>query len=182
MAAIISKETFDKFTEKEKEEVIELYKPLLQSKLKQKSSRHPEEEYDYGVVDGQLELFDDLFGKENLQLKSIKTWEDVEKEFPASRTLWSNIFTFVDNDSLRLKLILTYKIAKLIELGYGGVITSEEWENDEWKYVISCDKRELLKEKTCHKRMFIAFHTQEQRDEFMSYPENIDLVRYYFLT
>lgn len=127
------------------------------------------------------------FGEHNIQLKpQIKTWKDVEKAEGGDIKVNSKV---TNPNGRAWGLSLKYhnkaeaslKLAILIDLGYGGMVKEEEWGNDEWKYVISCGNNELLKEKTCHRKEFIAFHTQQQRDEFMSYPENITLIKQYYI-
>lgn len=62
--AIISQETWDKFTEEEKELTIELYSGL---------TNEPEDKHIIGVMNS-------IFGKENLHPKpKIRTWGDVEE-------------------------------------------------------------------------------------------------------
>ena len=83
-------------------------------------------------------------------------------------------------------MIATYKIAKLIELGYGGMVTDEEWKNKDitkWIVVPNDDNGKLIIVDTWHnsKRGCIAFHTQQQAKEFMSYPENRTLVKQYYM-
>jgi hypothetical protein len=55
---------------------------------------------------------------------------------------------------------------------FGGVITDEEWENDEWKFVIyRCDNRiKMISVVSVYH--FLAFHTEKQRDLFLEkYPQ-----------
>ena len=55
---------------------------------------------------------------------------------------------------------------------FGGVITDEEWENDEWKFVIyRCDNR-IKTISVVSIYHFLAFHTEKQRDLFLEkYPQ-----------
>jgi hypothetical protein len=55
---------------------------------------------------------------------------------------------------------------------FGGVITDEEWENDEHKYVIhKCDNR-ITTISIVSSYYFLAFHTEKQRDLFLKkYPQ-----------
>ena len=57
---------------------------------------------------------------------------------------------------------------------FGGVITDEEWNNDEWKFVIyrngSCIC--ICKTAIIHDYHFLAFYTEKQRDLFLKiYPQ-----------
>lgn len=61
---------------------------------------------------------------------------------------------------------------------YGGEITDEEWSNDEWKYSISIDNKGIINNTSMvHLKEIIAFHTEEQRDKFLSFPENVKLIK-----
>lgn len=137
------------------------------------------------------ELLENKFGKDVLEDKQIKTWEDVEDnyvEYQKYVAVSNDIEEGIINieDKLRLKLLATYRIAKLIELGYGGLIDNKEWENTNiHKYYVSCyideNKSELDIGISWREKYFIAFHTNEQREEFMSYESNIKLVEQYYM-
>lgn len=74
------------------------------------------------------------------------------------------------------------KIYQLIDEGYGGYITDEEWDNELMtKYTIEELDNELLFRWTYTGREHIAFHTSQQRDEFLSHPENVQLVKDFFM-
>ena len=130
-------------------------------------------------------ILENTFGKDNLSY--IRTWKDIELrndydiqvsfgkcgfDVSASRT----------DEKLINKLVATLKIAKLISLGYGGMITDKDWEKDDWKYTVNIyNTNEISFDKTCHQRSFIAFKTEEYRTAFFSYQANIELVRDYFM-
>ena len=173
--SIISQETWDNMPEETKEKICKKY------------NWYRENEINEAILE-----FEDLFGKENLQPKpNIKTWEDVEKNrededaccCAIENTLSKSFF----DDKLRNKLIATYKIAKLIELGYGGMVTEDEYilnedsiEDDLWSVWINANGEiECTAIKDC--RDFLVFHTQQQAEEFMSYPENRTLVEQYYM-
>lgn len=120
----------------------------------------------------------------------IKTWQDVitkaGTEAPEENLYFDN-YVIVRNvvgisPELKAKLEATYRIAKIIELGYGGMISPKEWKdrnilkyciirvNNEWMYATRTDHFQ-----------YIAFHTREQAEEFMSYPENEYLVELYYM-
>lgn len=56
---------------------------------------------------------------------------------------------------------------------YGGPITDEEWKNDSIKHVIGKYMNDM--DVTWHKYQyyFLAFHTKQQRDEFLKYNEQL---------
>lgn len=172
---IISKETFDKFTKEEKDRVKNDYRVALST--------------GNGKVVHELE---NLFGKENLQPKlEIKTWDDVianildveENEYTTN--VFKN-YVLVRNvvpcsDKIKQKLEATYKIAKLIELGYGGMVTEEEWRDDIIKHCAVRQYSAINHACMINDYEFVAFHTIDQYEEFMSYPENRTLVEQYFM-
>lgn len=74
------------------------------------------------------------------------------------------------------------KIHQLIEVGYGGNVTNEEWEEAfELKYVISCTADKIFTVHATNCIHTIAFHTKEQAEEFLKYPENVQLLKDYFM-
>lgn len=188
--SILSQETWDKFTKEEKTAFRELYhEKLSNAKYAESMGYHSSAK----VTEDEAKEMEWYFGKENLQSNEdnseptelkIKTWADVEEMSE------EHIFINIDNnlnlpDSVYWKYMATLKIAKLIELGYGGIVTNEEWKDDgKEKYAVTCiinKKLELLSFTTCNEKYFIAFHTREQRDEFMSYPENVKLIKLYYM-
>lgn len=60
---------------------------------------------------------------------------------------------------------------------YGGEVTDEEWKNNEWKYAIVVDRDIISFYSSAHIKYLIAFHTEEQRERFLSFPENVQLVK-----
>lgn len=188
---IISQETFDKFTEEEKENVRKTYQTLKRNK--DTPLKTDLNEWYAGRV---VEL-EELLGEENLQSKpKIRIWEDIgnnENNFCENylnfyKTANGNYCLDADKShdiKVILKVIATIKIAKLIELGYGGMITDEEWQNPNEKFVIKPyyqrGKFFLEKSTSCNYKCFIAFHTYEQAEEFMSYSENVELLKQYHM-
>lgn len=164
--SIISKETWDKFTEEEKEDIRHFY-----NGFETMQDRNIE-----GVLNS-------LFGKENLQPEpKIKTWEEFEKN-KGKLNVWVDTIGFIPEDNISKKAVATIKIAKLIELGYGGMVTEEEWENTNIeKYCVYVTVGKIhydgFNTYDCH---FIAFHTPKQREEFMSYASNRKLVEQYYM-
>ncbi|MCH5167913.1 MAG: hypothetical protein J1F35_08550 [Erysipelotrichales bacterium] len=166
--ATISQETFEKFTEEEKKKLRDEYNS---------SYRTPNDRY----------ILECTFGKENLQPKpEIKTWDDVKKVYPNTYGN-ENIELFPCNEfvwdaKLIRKNIAMLKIAKLIELGYGGIVTEEEWENEDIrKFSIVRFKKKLSYAHGFAAYEFVSFHTPEQREKFLSYPENKKLVEQYYM-
>ena len=73
------------------------------------------------------------------------------------------------------------KIHQLIEVGYGGNVTNEEWNNHEIKYVINYANNTFVINSVVTTKNHLAFHTLEQAEEFLSHPENVQLLRKYFM-
>lgn len=133
------------------------------------------------------ELLENKFGKDVLEEKQIKTWDNVEKKGLVHADTGATYLLDIDKNhyskELALKALATLQIAKLIELSYGGMVSEEEWVDDsEEKYVITCSyKGEIGFEYSLYDRFFIAFHTPEQREEFMSHESNRKLVEQYYM-
>lgn len=85
------------------------------------------------------------------------------------------------NTPIEKSALALLKIHQLIKAGYGGNVTNEEWKNiDKYKYIISTTFHVESKMHFCSKN-HIAFHTKEQAKEFLKYPENVQLLKDYFM-
>ena len=144
---------------------------------------------------GACATLDTLFGTHNINSKpQIKTWEDVEKAEGGeirvdSKVINPNGQAWGLGLKYHQKAEATLKLAILIDLGYGGMVSEEEWE------VLNIPKYCIIYHPTCQderlkfddddeiptKKHFIAFHAPEQRKEFMSYESNKRLVEQFFL-
>ena len=181
--AIISKETFDKFLEEEKKSVMEDYQEYVRLS---EDGAYKSDRFENLSRKRELER---LFGKENLLPEpEIKTWDDVVKHYPHFKDDIDKLEHGVlyGWDGMSDKIIATYKISKLIELGYGGMVSDEEWGDTMFKkYAILYrpykNGKKLFIKDAWEEKCFIAFHTKEQATDFMSYPENRTLAEQYFL-
>ena len=73
------------------------------------------------------------------------------------------------------------QISQLIPY-YGGEITDEEWNNSFIKkYGITVYCNIICKIVVVTNRNILTFHTQEQVDRFLSFPENVQLVKDLFM-
>lgn len=182
--ALISKESFEKLTEEEKFIIRRDYNTLqvgLSTGLLE----------DVSLVEQKAKIkeFESIFGKEALQPEpKIKTWKDMKEEYMLRADAGTSYIIDMDkkfySEKLALKSLATLQIAKLIEIGYGGMITDEEWKNVEFKkYGIICRpyNKELFIKDIWNEQCFISFHTKQQAEEFMSYPENVKLVEQYYM-
>lgn len=88
-----------------------------------------------------------------------------------------------ENIKLAKSALALLKIHQLIEVGYGGnPSTKEKINRDNSLYEISIDSDgELTVEYLALPTNHIAFRTKEQAEEFLSYLENIQLLKDYFM-
>ena len=165
---IISQVTWDKFTEEEKAKLLDYYNSMS----REETSKH---------------VLEVLFDKENLESvdPKIKTWEDVEAEYPQyRRDLYSMELSYAYTAVTR-KLIAIYQIVKLIDLAYGGIITDKEWKNGNIeKFQIvpnkTLDEYQVSRVYNISHKDTLSFKSRELAEEFLSYPENLELVKLYF--
>lgn len=118
--------------------------------------------------------------------KVPKTWNElVTNKQVDIYTIQCNAFVYKNNPNIIKSALALLKIHQLIEVGYGGNVTNEEWYNDlEPKFIIVEKSKEDFADVCVRKqthRTPIAFHTSEQAEEFLSYPENIQLLKDYFM-
>ena len=181
--SIISQETWVKMPKEEKEKIIYDYN-MLRINL---STGLLEDKYSTEQL-GKIKELEDMFGKENLQSK-IRTWDDIIKLYPNYEKDCQNIrkYTKMVSNKLQSKLLATYKIAKIIEVGY-GVVTKEEWRDPKicnWYITIGMesnpDGQIVITFSNLDWRQFISFHTKEQAKEFLSHAENVKLVKQYYM-
>lgn len=76
------------------------------------------------------------------------------------------------------------KILQLIEYGYGGIITPEDWKKKQVRWLISwnyIDNEPLPVLAMNHSYTPLTFHHERWVDEFLKYPENLQLLKEYFM-
>nr|DAF16307.1 MAG TPA: hypothetical protein [Crassvirales sp.] len=64
---------------------------------------------------------------------------------------------------------------------YGGEITNKEWLNERPKYSIIMIGHEVCVTDTWKTRYPISFHTAEDRNKFLSFLENVQLVKDFYM-
>ena len=177
--SIISQQTWDNMPKEEKEQIIQKYSHLLQV------SDNDDSWEVRMCANSEKETLITLYGKENLQPKPKipKTWDDVKNAYPKTYGN-ENIELFPYHEfawdiKLTHKNIATLKISKLIELGYGGMVNEEECE-DGWE-ITPIQNELVIQHSFTADKPFVFFHTQQQAEEFMSYPENVELIRQYYM-
>lgn len=125
---------------------------------------------------------------EEQEAKVPKTWSNIKDK---------NIYYFkVCNDLIELEksanvlfpieksALALLKINQLIEVGYGGNITDKEWNRYCYpKYFIEYNNESKIFRvmEFSYSKSHIAFHTKEQAEEFLKYPENVQLLKDYFM-
>jgi hypothetical protein len=126
------------------------------------------------------------------KVNSINTWKDIEYlsgyfinnqasiiETPEILRVGDDKNVFVSKKYAKAALALA-QISQLMPY-YGGEIT-EEWKNEDWKFTVNVDaKGEINLNRSLHIKELIAFHTKTQRDKFLSFPENVQLVKDLFM-
>ena len=138
-----------------------------------------------------------LFSEEDLNSKEVKTWDDLigtkvpkDSYYIGGSSRISKIITnqtfdmkydknlFIDEKHAKSALAMS-QISQLIPY-YGGVITDTEWNNSHViKYVIARRNNSIVSESFNIIYHLLAFHTREQRDEFLK--NNKQLVMDYFM-
>lgn len=160
---------WNKCTKQEQENILEIY------------NNHPEWE-------DVINALEDKFGKHNLQPKpKIKTWEDMVKQYPHFKDDIDKLERDIlyGWNKLREKLIACYKIAKLIEIAYGGMVNEEEYDTKVFYNIVANrkDKKIELNIVSNYDAVgnILTFRSYESAYEFMSYPENVELIKQYYM-
>lgn len=140
-------------------------------------------------IDRENSTFENIIFKKK---RAINTYSDLEEvkgfsieEYSGDLAKLSikgsnNLAIFIDEKHAKSAIAMA-KISQLMPY-YGGKVTNEEWENNDTKFVIELYKENILVKDICTNRHnFLAFHTKEQRDRFMSFEENVKLIKDYFM-
>lgn len=123
------------------------------------------------------------------KVNSINTWKDIKYlsgyfinnqasiiETPEIPRESDDKNVFVSKKYAKAALALA-QISQLMPY-YGGEITDEEWKDPSIpKYNIICELGNIISTLDYNIKHITSFHTREQRDNFMSIPENIQLVK-----
>lgn len=169
--AIISQETWDNMPKEEKEQVIQKYSHLLQV------SDNDDSWEVRMCANSEKQALITLFGKENLQPKpkTPKTWKDYKEIYPENDDDISDEF----RNKIARKIRATTIIARLIELGYGGIPTPN------CGHAVAITPRGINGDLKISQGgpiyEFPRFNSVELAKEFMSYPENVELVKQYYM-
>lgn len=127
--------------------------------------------------------------------KPVRTWNDFEKKAKkeGSKLLFSVLSTKIEkdgtivfyNDAQNKAITALLKISALIAEEYGGNPTYYDfaYNLEHSPYIIVPVAENFRVVETDAEDLFshIAFHTKEQAEEFLKYPENKKLLRKYFM-
>lgn len=102
--------------------------------------------------------------------KIVELDEECHNVFPTNE----NRNVFLNKKYLKSALALA-QISQLMPY-YGGEVTNEEWEKDNYKYSIDISNGKIY-ESICRCKHIVAFHTKKQLNKFLSFPENVQLIK-----
>lgn len=109
----------------------------------------------------------------------VKTWKDIKISQEELLKKDNNNY-YADNKYVKSALAMG-QFSLLIKF-YGGEVTNEEWGDVKLpKHVITTDGYNIVKGKFYTQKVLLAFHKEEDRDRFLSYPENVQLVKDYLM-
>lgn len=136
------------------------------------------------------EGYEAIIVKKGVKLYSnIKTYQDlIDNDITLEGYYIDGYSSIISKNNIRScktnqKLAATEKVAKsMLAMAiisqlmsyYGGVITDEEWKSDIDKYTIkrnNSNKIDCDVWRDCY--YFLAFHTEDQRDDFLKYNEQL---------
>jgi hypothetical protein len=121
----------------------------------------------------------------------VRTWEDYKRRcgninigIIATSTITKKVtgskITMPVLDKKFIKHLEAEIKIKLLMPYYGGEITMSEWKNPYIsKSVITSDNFTILRIYTVHEYSLLAFHTYDERNDFLKYNE--DIVKDYFM-
>lgn len=125
--------------------------------------------------------------KEEKKETTIKTYQDlVDKKIKFSGfqlntySQIKQIYCYAHTENMSVassekvaKSMLAMAMISQLMPYYGGAISDKEWTNDESKYVIVKIGGQIQTDDFYRKYHFPAFHTKEQRDDFLKYNERL---------
>lgn len=115
--------------------------------------------------------------------KVPKTWSGLVKVDKATRKIaqiyseYGRVVDIVGSTPIEKAALALLKINQLIEVEYGGNVTDKEDYYEDW----TIDRYSFIPVKNDFGVRHICFHTKEQAEEFLKYPENIQLLKDYFM-
>lgn len=193
MTAELQNKAWTYLPEEVRDRIKEQYRALEENRQKQ-------DKYNTEYLFAQAQLIT-IFGKRNLisisgpeeqKPKTPKTWSEFVKTVKVAglraeiNTIWGDVvYAGTCRDTLIEKSALALlKIHQIIENGYGGNVSNEEWKDTnklKWYFLLNKGSFDLMCSLIYKDKRLIAFHTKEQAEEFLSYPENVQLLKDYFI-
>ena len=102
-------------------------------------------------------------------------WIDEDSKICSTHCLFpmSSDKNMAASEKVAKSMLAMAQISQLMPY-YGGEVTDEEWYNiNLLKHCITCRNNKVYKEGLGQLRVFLAFHTSKQRDEFLKYNEQL---------
>ena len=127
-------------------------------------------------IEQEVRTWDDLIGKDRPKTQAWISSTDCEivVDKVSSKILKSDRFEFINEKHAKSALAMA-QISQLLPY-FGGKVTDEEWKDRSvTKYTILRTDWGLTKAKGCNSVCyeFLAFHTNEQMDNFLKYNERL---------
>ena len=139
-------------------------------------------------IDRENSTFENIIFKKK---RTINTYSDLEEvkgfsieEYSGDLAKLSvkgsnDLAIFIDEKHAKSAMAMA-KISQLMPY-YGGAITDKEWQENTHKSTIERIESSIIRSFSSLGYQFLAFHTEEQRDRFMSFEENMQLIKDYFM-
>ena len=139
-------------------------------------------------IDREKSTFENIIFKKK---RTINTFSDLERvegfcienylNCPVKTNIksTSDFTIFIDEKHINAAIAMA-KISQLMPY-YGGAITDKEWQENTPKSTIERIESSIIRSFSSLGYQFLAFHTKEQRDRFMSFEENMQLVKDYLM-
>mgnify|MGYP003454763649 FL=1 len=137
-------------------------------------------------IDEENSTFENIVFKKTEQ--GVKTWEDLIGEQMSDSYKWIDNKSYIRNACGKFGLIdknvfvderhakSALAMAQISQLMpyFGGSITNEEWKSNIMKYCIARDHKNLIyRSFVWHEYHILAFHTEEQRNNFIKYNKQL---------
>lgn len=129
------------------------------------------------------------WNKENNH-KIPKTWSELKKSDKAKRAIvqidsdFGHFSDIVGKTPIEKSALALLKIHQLIEVGYGGNVSYEAWQDPgygAWCILYDYKTKKFEIQHSISLIHLIAFQTLKQAQEFLSYPENVQLLKDYYI-
>lgn len=127
------------------------------------------------------------------KIHQVNTWEDLQEIGGYYIDTYSNLnyvtkeLTNISNRNIfysekyAKSALALAQISQLMPY-YGGIVTNKDWKNyDKTKYGIVINQGSVSCGRYNDIRVPIAFHTKEQLLKFISFPENVQLVKDFYM-